>query len=51
MKAPIAQFFALPGNAPESALSSAFVVKSLFKITRIAAGISVNGVEYCAFAY
>jgi hypothetical protein len=45
MKAPIAPFCALPGNAPDCAIGAfiGFLVKNVFKRTRIA--ISFNGVE------
>jgi hypothetical protein len=55
MEAPIAQSGALPGNAQDfakatqrtaqSALSSAFLVTHVFKLTRIWAGDSFNGSE------
>jgi hypothetical protein len=47
MKAPIAQFCALPGNAPGCSICAFIGLKgqNMLKITRIAAGVSVNGVE------
>jgi hypothetical protein len=48
MKAPVGQFFASPGNAPDCAIGALIGrhCQILIKITRIDAGVSFNGVEY-----
>jgi hypothetical protein len=45
MKAPIAQSYALPGNAPDCVIGAfiGYHGQKLFEITRIAAGVSFHG--------
>jgi hypothetical protein len=47
MKAPIVQFCALPGNAPDYVIGAFIGIhgQSEFKKTRIAAGVSFSGVK------